>query len=79
MAATVTAAYRPVDPLEDEHDWSKRTSDEIRPDSVLAEALRHQDEHVLRFVEVALESHRRGNRFALSAARQAITLIDLPR
>jgi hypothetical protein len=45
------------------------------PSSVAAAAARNGDEHVIKFSEVAIESHRRGNAGALPAARTALALI----
>jgi hypothetical protein len=45
-------------------------------DDVIARAVAHGDEHVLKFTEVALESAGRGNPFAHDAALRAVT--DIP-
>lgn len=80
LAAAAPADYHPVHPPTDERNGQDDSSADLAPDAVVAEAVsHHQDEHVLKFVEVALESHRRGNRLALPAARRAITLIERPR
>lgn len=44
----------------------------LDPAEVAASATHHGDEHVIKFAEVALESHRRGNAAALSAAEAAV-------
>jgi hypothetical protein len=45
-------------------------------DEVIARAVAHGDEHVLKFTEVAVESAGRGNPFARDAALRAVT--DIP-
>jgi hypothetical protein len=79
MAATVAAAYRPGDSSPRDQARAHQEAGETDPESVVAAALHHQDEHVLELVDVACESHRRGSRLALPAARRAITLINRPR
>lgn len=79
LTATVAAAYRPADPFLGDQTWADERAAETHPQSVVAAALSHQDEHVLEFVDAACESHRRGSRLGLPAARRAITLINRPR
>jgi hypothetical protein len=45
-------------------------------DAVAFAAATNGDEHAIKFAEVAIESHTRGNRDALPAARTALALIQ---
>jgi hypothetical protein len=47
----------------------------VEPEAVAQAAADHGDEHVIKFTEVALESHRRGNPDAIGAARLGIRSI----
>lgn len=69
VTAAISAGYRPATPaaLPD-----TLPSD---PDEVTDRAVATGDEHAIKFVEVAQESHRRGNPTALAAAARATTLI----
>ncbi len=70
-SAAVAAAYRP--------DGAAPPSATARVTHDLAErAADHGDEHVLKFAEVALQSHRRGNERALEAGLRAVDLIGRP-
>lgn len=74
VSAAVTAAYRPTVPVP--------VPAGMRPAATAAElgaaAADHGDEHVIKFVEVAIESHARGNPQALVAGTRAVTLIATP-
>jgi hypothetical protein len=69
----VTAAYTPAAP-------APRHSLPTAPDSaeeVFARAVRHQDEHVIKLADTALDVHERtGNPDALAAVIRATKLID---
>jgi hypothetical protein len=45
-------------------------------DEVIERAVTSGDEHAIKFTEVAIESHRRGNTSALASAARAAALID---
>ena len=47
----------------------------VSVDDVTDLAVASRDEHAIKFVEVALESHRRGNTSALTAGARAVQLI----
>lgn len=70
VTAAVAAAYRPSRPAA-----SGNTSAVSPPEEVAEQAAALGDEHALKFTEVAIESHRRGNEAALSSAMHAVTLI----
>lgn len=70
VAATVATVYRPVGTAVLGHD-GPAALDEIVEGAVIS-----RDEHAIKFTEVALESYRRGNRFALPAAARAVALIS---
>jgi Questin oxidase-like len=68
VSAAVIAAYAPVKP----HDTVPAPG---TPQDVLEQALAHGGEHVIKFTDTALASHRRtGNRVALTASATAVTL-----
>lgn len=70
MTATVTTIYRPPRP---------EPSARERPlilDEVVEHAVGSGDEHAIKFTEVAVESHRRGNPVALNSAAHAVALIN---
>ena len=68
VSAAVVAAYAPVMP----HDTLPAPQ---TPEDVLEHALAHGGEHVIKFTDTALASHRRtGNRVALAASATAVTL-----
>lgn len=69
VSAAITVAYRPARAVEPE------ASEGVSVGGLKELAVRNHDEHVLKFVEVAIESHRRGNAAALSAGARAATLI----
>lgn len=75
LAAAITAAYRPLDPPSTDAALPNDITTGLTPDGAVADAVRHRDEHVLKFTEVALESWRRGNQTALSAVRRAVALL----
>jgi hypothetical protein len=71
VSAAITAAYRPL------HESAEHPA--ARPDptgAVTEAAIGNHDEHVLKFTEVAVESHRRGNAAALPAAIRATVLVS---
>lgn len=69
-SAAVLAAYRPA-----QEPATGGEGPAVTPAEVAEAAVRHGDEHVIKFAEVALESHARGVREALAAAARATTLI----
>ncbi|MFC4945297.1 hypothetical protein [Pseudonocardia sp. GCM10023141] len=69
VTAAISAAYRPADPA------APPAHSPEDPESVTDRAVAVADEHAIKFVEVALESHRRGNGTALAAADRASELI----
>jgi len=71
VAAAISAAYRPSSPAPVTPDVEGATTAEDVTDL----AVDTGDEHAIKFVEVARESHRRGNRHALAAGTLAATLI----
>jgi hypothetical protein len=67
VSAAIVAMYRPAgDPP---------APPRSATDDVVARAVAHGDEHVLKFTEVAAESSGRGNAFARDAALRAVTEI----
>jgi hypothetical protein len=80
VSAAITAAYRPLDPAPAEPPVHgpelERHPDDASVGSVVEAAVRNHDEHVLKFTEVAVESHHRGNPAALAAAGRAAELIS---
>jgi|tagenome__1003787_1003787.scaffolds.fasta_scaffold20838721_2 hypothetical protein len=80
VSAAIASMYRPTqaalstEPAPPNHspNRSKAVPSEAE---VAAAAARHGDEHVIKFTEVTLESHRRGNPDAIAAARSAIRQI----
>jgi hypothetical protein len=54
---------------------AERTTEGPTETDIAAAAAEHGDEHAIKFTEVAIESHRRGNAASLPAARQAHRLI----
>jgi len=71
VAAAISAAYRPSSPAPVTPDVEGATTAEDVTDL----AVDTGDEHAIKFVEVAQESHRRGSRHALAAGALAATLI----
>lgn len=70
VTAAVAAAYRPSRPAA-----SGTTRADSSPEEVAEQAVVLGDEHAVKFTEVAIESHQRGNQAALSSAMHAVTLI----
>jgi hypothetical protein len=75
VTAAISAAYRPTHPR-------PLTPGQPRPElpppelpEVVAEAVASADAHVIKFTEVAVESHHRGNPTALTSASLATSLI----
>jgi hypothetical protein len=69
-SAAVAAAYRPAGTSPPPGSAQRITED------LAEQAADHGDEHVIKFAEVALESHRRGNERALEAGIRAVDLIE---
>lgn len=79
-SATIVALYRSSRPVVaggGQVDRGRGRADEEPPDRAVlaARAVGHGDEHVIKFTEVALESHVRGQAFAGSAIRVALAAI----
>lgn len=75
-SAAIAAIYRPaedVPPVEDAGFLAATLSEE--PGEIAASAAATGDEHAIKFTEVALESHVRGEGAALGAARTAVVLL----
>ncbi len=70
IAAAITAIYTPATAAPPPARGAERTAEEIAE-----RAATNGDEHLIKFSEVALESHRRGNRHALPAAARAHQLL----
>lgn len=70
LSATIATLYRPARPAP--------CNDETLPtlDEVVEHAIASGDEHAIKFTEVAVESHRRGNTGALACAERAAALIS---
>jgi hypothetical protein len=75
VTAALTAAYRPHDPAPGAHTGAGAGAGAGDPAQVAGRAVAHGDEHVLKFTEVAIESHHRGNADALGAAARATRMI----
>lgn len=69
ITAAITALYASAE-SEPDHPTEPLTETDVA-----AAAAEHGDEHAIKFTEVAIESHRRGNAASLPAARQAHRLI----
>jgi len=69
-SAAVLAAYRPA-----QETGTGGEGPAVAPAEVAEAAVRNGDEHVIKFVEVALESHARDVPEALAAAARATMLI----
>jgi hypothetical protein len=69
VSATIATIYRPPR-LTVAADARAATVDEV-----IERAVSTGDEHAIKFTEVAVESHRRGNAFALASAAHAAALI----
>lgn len=72
VSAAITVAYRPDRPAPPA---VPETSQGLTPAGLAELAVSNHDEHVIKFAEVAAESHQRGNADALSAATYAAALI----
>lgn len=75
-SAAISAAYRPTGVRPPTPGTGARL---LTPERVTDLALETDDEHAIKFVEVAHESHRRGNPAALAAGAQAAALIGTGR
>ncbi|MHA3701635.1 questin oxidase family protein [Jatrophihabitans sp. YIM 134969] len=73
-SAAIAGMYRPA-PGRPADPWP---SPGVTPADVVAAAVDTGDEHAIKFAEVAMESHRRGNGTALAAADAAATLLRQP-
>jgi hypothetical protein len=69
-SAAVVAAYRP------DEGSAARVPASLTAEDLADRAARHGDEHVIKLVEVALESHRRGSERALEAGLRAMELVE---
>lgn len=71
VTAAVASAYRPPGP-------SGRTSltPPLDVNDVIERAVASKDAHAIKFTEVAVDSHRRGNTAALKSAAHAVALIE---
>jgi hypothetical protein len=75
-SAAVTSVYAPAEPMPADQLGHGPSGTDPRTE-VLDRAAAHRDEHVLKFVDTALDTHARtGDRAALIAASDVITLID---
>jgi hypothetical protein len=72
VAAAISAAYRPSSPAPAAPDVERAAT---TAEDVTDLAVATGDEHAIKFVEVAQESHRRGNQHALTAGSRAAVLI----
>lgn len=70
VSAAITSAYRPLDA-----NPARAQSAPPDPDEVIDRAVACRDEHAIKFVEVARESHDRGNTDALPAGARAAALL----
>lgn len=73
-SAAIATIYRPSSPAPPANHSEQETN---TPDRVTEHAIDTGDEHAIKFVEVAQESHRRGNPHALAAGARASHLIAL--
>lgn len=72
VTAAISAIYRPSTPPPPAGSSERQT---VTPQDVTARAIATGDEHAIKFIEVALESHHRGNNHALTAGARASYLI----
>lgn len=72
VTAAISTIYRPSTPPPPTTRSEQHT---VTPEQVTARAVGTGDEHAIKFVEVAQESHRRGNTHALPAGARASRLI----
>jgi hypothetical protein len=70
VTATISTLYRPSRPAPLDHAQPPSL------DAVVEHAVDSGDEHAIKFTEVAVESHRRGNPVALASAGRAVALIS---
>lgn len=71
-SAAITVAYRPTRPA---LAADAEAANDLSVEGLAELAASNRDEHVIKFAEVAAESHRRGNAAALSAGTRAAALI----
>lgn len=76
LTAAIGAAHGRMSPTPD---LRAADADVAAPHDLADLVSRNDDEHVIKFVEVAAESQRRGNPDAVAAARSAARLIGAPR
>ncbi|MCA1722129.1 MAG: questin oxidase family protein [Actinobacteria bacterium] len=69
VTAAVAGAYRPREAA------PEPAADDLSVDAVTELAVASRDEHAIKFTEVAVESHRRGNTSALAIVARAVPLI----
>jgi hypothetical protein len=74
ISAAITVAYRPDRPSPAPA-ADPDTAEDLSVEGLADRAATNRDEHVIKFVEVATESHRRGNPTALAAGTRAAALI----
>lgn len=72
VSAAISAAFRPTTPAPPKADIERAA---ISVEGLTDIAVTSRDEHVIKFVEVAQESHRRGNDRAFAAGARAAALI----
>jgi len=72
VCAAISTIYRPSTPSPPASPTERAA---VSFDDVTDLAMASRDEHAIKFVEVARESHRRGNTAALTAASRAVGLI----
>ena len=72
VCAAISTIYRPSTPPPPASSTERAA---VSVDDVTDLAVASRDEHAIKFVEVALESHRRGNTSALTAGARAVQLI----
>jgi hypothetical protein len=75
VSAAIASMYRPSG---SDARPAVSPSDDDSAEAVAFAAAENGDEHAIKFAEVAIESHRRGNANALPAARAALELIGRP-
>lgn len=72
MTAAISTIYRPSTSL---LPTSRSRQQTVTPEQVTGRAIATGDEHAIKFVEVAQESHHRGNSCAMAAGAHACHLI----
>ncbi len=70
-SAAIISAYKPTDAYRPDDEGQL----DLVPGDVAERAAHNRDEHVIKFVEVALEAHERGVQEALAAGMRAVELI----